>query len=565
MANGVTLDLSTSVPIDAPVKLDMSTSVPLQETPKPEQPSALDHIMHGAGEFWNDLKSSGKGIASIIAPPESKSDMAAAAVGPAGLYAKRAIGGYYDAVRHHLDAAEQASKSGDTAGALFHSVSAGLPLVGPLVGDVYDKANSGDLAGAIGLGASRIAQAASMAPEGSAIPNPLDVASRAVARTGAAAIERARSGPPVSETAANPPTIAQRVAASVPIIKQFVDGPPEDLLTRAIKPGNKNQNWSTDIKKAIPEIKRAEQTLGRPIQNVDDALQATAQAKKAIWDRYRPRMASAEQAGVTLDGNQVANAMVRSIDARTATQSPGLVESVRKVADTYRHDIPVADAEEFLQSANRDLNTYYAKNKVGQYVAKGDPSIASTVAESDALRSALYQKLDQIYGSGSAKVKQQYGALSNVEKELLNRQNVAARQQPVSLSEQLSAARAYGKIGKGMLTGSPGSIIEGSEQLAAAKWLKERQTTDAMITRAFAAAKTPPPFPAPRLILSPPPGAPPAPQQLPLSGTEVQTGDAFSPQKLPTTNFTSTDLLMRKSGLYRDPRTGKVYRIGGNQ
>ena len=43
---------------------------------------------------------------------------------------------------------------------------------------------------------------------------------------------------------------------------------------------------------------------------------------------------------------------------------------------------------------------------------------------------------------------------------------------------------------------SPGSLLEGAQSLYAAKWLKARSTTDAMISRAFHALGQQPTIPA---------------------------------------------------------------------
>ncbi len=161
------------------------------------------------------------------------------------------------------------------------------------------------------------------------------------------------------------------------------------------------------------------------------------------------------------------------------------ITEIQTVADTYRRPMSLDEAEDFLQSANNDLHSYYAKNKVGQQVAAKDPETGHVVAEADALRKELYDTLDNLTGPGAADLKQRYGALSNVEGELLRRKNVAARQQPQSLAEQLSMARAAGKIAVGVMRASPASLLEGTESLAAAKWLKERNTTDSIIGRAF--------------------------------------------------------------------------------
>jgi hypothetical protein len=276
------------------------------------------------------------------------------------------------------------------------------------------------------------------------------------------------------------------------------DPPPNQLLTKAIKPLSSNSGWDNAIAKAAPEMKAAEADLGHPITGVDDALNAASIAKKSLWQQYSAKLGQAGDA--TIDGNAVADAMMKSIDARTRLQNPDLVERIQKVADTYRRTMSVAEAEDFLQSANNDLHSYYAKNKVGRQVAAKDPTIGNVVAEADQLRDSLYSKLDELTGTGAADLKQRYGALSNVEAELLRRKNVSARQAPESLAEQLSMARAYGKIAVGTLRASPSSMMEGVQSLAAAKWLKARGTSDAMITRAFQALGKPQqtaPAPAP--------------------------------------------------------------------
>jgi hypothetical protein len=178
--------------------------------------------------------------------------------------------------------------------------------------------------------------------------------------------------------------------------------------------------------------------------------------------------------------------MVNSIDKRTALHNPGLVEKVKATADTYRRPMGIDEAEDFLQSANKDLNSYYAKNKVGRQVALNDPEMSSTVAEAEKLREQLYAKMDETSGPGAAELKKQYGNLLNVEKEMSGRKLVADRQQPQSLNEQISTARAAFNIGKGIFTLSPSDVAGGALEMGAAKWLKDRNSTDAMISRAFA-------------------------------------------------------------------------------
>ena len=325
-----------------------------------------------------------------------------------------------------------------------------------------------------------------------AIPQAILMAAGAgEAPAAARAAEAAAPAGSVADAAVN---IAKTTGAK--FLPSLIDGPPESLITRAVKPGKNNVGWTTDVQKAVPLMKSAEQQLGKPIAGIDDALQAAQLAKRDIWQQYQQRLGPASQSAV-IDGNQIADAMVSAIDKRTAVQNPSLVARVQATADTYRQPIPLDVAEDFLQSANKDLNTYYVKNKVSRQVAENDPETASTVAEAEALRAQLYQKIDEVTGPGAAQLKQSYGALTNMEKELYGRKLVADRQNPESLSEQLSTVRGAGKIAKGVLTMSPGDVVEGAQNIAVSQALKARNTSDAMITRAFKNAQPAQPFPMP--------------------------------------------------------------------
>ena len=77
-----------------------------------------------------------------------------------------------------------------------------------------------------------------------------------------------------------------------------------------------------------------------------------------------------------------------------------------------------------------------------------DPELARLDAQGKALRRAIDGALDRaVEGTGAAakELRRRYGALLDVESESYRRANVAKRQQPESLSEQLSGARAAGE------------------------------------------------------------------------------------------------------------------------
>lgn len=286
---------------------------------------------------------------------------------------------------------------------------------------------------------------------------------------------------------------SQGLSPIMEALKTKLGGPPEQMLTSAIKPGKNNLKWPSDIQTAIPQMKAAEADLGHPIQTIDDALDATALAKQKIWTQYKQFLGQTSQNGAVINGNQIADAMMDTIGPRMRQTDPQLVDQITARADAYRRIMPVDEAEQFLSGkdgVNNELTTYYAKNKVSQRVAEGDPNMAATVAEGQALRDALYSKIDDAAGPGAAQMKQTYGALTNVQKELNGRSIVYARQAPVNLPEQLSYLRAAGKI-------ATGNVLGGVKDIAVQRFLGDINDTNSQIARAFRNSQPAEPFPGP--------------------------------------------------------------------
>lgn len=120
-------------------------------------------------DFGSDLWNTGKSIFHTVAdPPKSTGDKVAMAVGgPLGVPIKRAVGGYMDSVQASKQASDDAAAQGKAGESVTEAAAAGIPIVGPLLHGTYGKSG--------GVGASRVIQAMSMAPEGSAIPNPAKI------------------------------------------------------------------------------------------------------------------------------------------------------------------------------------------------------------------------------------------------------------------------------------------------------------------------------------------------------------------------------------------------------
>lgn len=257
----------------------------------------------------------------------------------------------------------------------------------------------------------------------------------------------------------------------------------EDSLMRAIKPAKNNTGFVDALKTSLPDLQETAQISGKKIQNIDDLEQAITETKKRVWANYDGLLGP--NANATIDGNKIADAMVSSLDKRFIAQNPEKVKGIIAKADTYRNNITLNDAEEALQSVNNDLHAYYAKNKVAQNVAAQDPEFAYVVNEGEALRKQLYAKLDELTGEQSAELKKRYGALSNLQKEVTPRKNVIARQNPLTLGEQVGYARAAGNIARDVADFKFGSAVGSAIEFAVPKGIKKLNDPNFLIERAF--------------------------------------------------------------------------------
>lgn len=255
-------------------------------------------------------------------------------------------------------------------------------------------------------------------------------------------------------------------------------------MVRAVKPKDAVK-FSSQLESAAPDIVRAEQATGVSIQDIDSLATNLSTAKKQVWSEFKTL--ASPYGEVTIDGGDVATAIVRSIDKRYKTLNPAGAQKIMAVAETYRRPLTVDEAENFLESANKELHNYYAKNKVGRKVAAGDPEIAYTLAEADTLRASLNKKLGQLTGTDAAAIKRRYGALAGMEEDILRRQTVVNRANPDTLAEQIGYARGAAQVLGSVVRGDVLGAAEGVGQLGATKLLRDRNNTNKLINKAFSA------------------------------------------------------------------------------
>lgn len=278
------------------------------------------------------------------------------------------------------------------------------------------------------------------------------------------------------------------------VVRKVAPGAPRTMMVQALKPRNTRFNFESALDRAMPEINAAAQARGAAVSGVDDLLAVTKAAKRQIASQIDTMRGPMKQAGFQVDLSDVADAVAGSVPKRIQLKDPSRALAIREQSNVYRKSFDLEDAEAFLREANAELDSYYNKFPAarGKSLAV-DPDVATVAAEAKALRDVIYKRLDDA-GDGAAarELQKRYGALLEVEDTAFRRANVAKRQQPESLNEQMSGARAAGEYARGAwklahfdLTGAA-DIASGAAMRSTAKFMKDQQTTDALIRRAFA-------------------------------------------------------------------------------
>lgn len=308
-------------------------------------------------------------------------------------------------------------------------------------------------------------------------------------------------------------------------VRTVAPSEPRVMLMQALKPRNSLTSFPRALERAIPELKAAEQASGQPIANIQALLDATKVAKADIQAQLNQMRGTQRAIGAEVDLSSVADAMMRSIPRKVQLETPAVAARLKGAADVYRGQFTLDEAETLLRETNAELEGFYAMFPQGQRARLvSNPAAAALDAQAKALRHAIYTKLDDP-GAGEAarELNRRYGALLEVEDVAFRRSNVAARQQPESLSEQIGAVRAAGEMARGTWRLLHGDLAGAADLAAAhagrttAKAIKESQTTDALIKRAFASYKgqrVPVEMPPPRRIAG---ALPPASRLMPAA------------------------------------------------
>lgn len=379
------------------------------------------------------------------------------------------------------------------------------------------------------------------------------------------------------------------------MVRNVAPEDPKTMIVQAVKPRNSQVKFDDAVGAVAPRIKQVADDMGLPLDNIDNVLTATRAAKRVVRDAYESVMRPMGRMGVNL--SSVADQQIAAIPRSLAIENPAAYRKAVARANAWRRVASVEEVDTLLRETNAQLEGYYAKFPQSQRKALlADPRIASINAKAEALRSVRDAALDHPELPTSVRdVSRLYGQMMEFEDSLLRRRNVAKRQQPMSLAEQVAEAsgfadRAAGvfKMGRSVFTGDTRGAISGAADMvrgqarrAMGKYLKETQTTDALLRRAFERIEPSAPMPtyAPRSVAgliergsipmaAAPDGSyvrsvPAEPARREVAGYLPSSTTASRQFEMPPSSeaAATVDGVAADRVVQRDPRTGQMQRV----
>lgn len=272
----------------------------------------------------------------------------------------------------------------------------------------------------------------------------------------------------------------------------------EQLFRKAIRPSIKRgESFDQAVSATLPDLQRIFNTADEPtLQGYTNAL---AKERKSVWaqsNKLKPN------ANPMIDGHDVYSSMVGSISKRTNLINISDAKAVHNLAEGYLEkdvagnllknpnlasaqpfvgkQIPLSDAEEFLQDVHSQLDPYYTADTFQQAnMARSNSMTAAMEAEADALRNGIHSNL------ANPELRQRYGFLSEIQQQAKRRIQQVKNQALNDMPDRGTKIWAAVKTLRAGLTGDPEQALEGAVGMAANSALKRANTPDALLQEAF--------------------------------------------------------------------------------
>jgi len=242
--------------------------------------------------------------------------------------------------------------------------------------------------------------------------------------------------------------------------------------TDAVKTIAKNRtaiNLVDDVGEAIP----------MPRNSIEFA-QAIDKTKKLIYKKYHDKALAAGDAGANFDVRPIINDIDKFVSGKDFKKRP---PKAREYALKLKDELSelAGESPEVIEERIADLN-----KSLGPYYMGRDKSAEAAIDAAIAIRmrNQLDKQITELAGEGYQQLKNEYGALLNIENEVAKRALVNARKQNKSLLDYTDIFSG-GDIAAGVLTMNPALVAKGAAQRGIKEVFKALNDPDRAIKQMF--------------------------------------------------------------------------------
>lgn len=218
-------------------------------------------------------------------------------------------------------------------------------------------------------------------------------------------------------------------------------------------------------------------------KSVDQLTQAIGQTKSAIFKQYDALAKQAGESGVAVDASTIATELQPVIESKSlAIANPKAIEYAKALQErlTSTGKIDAQTAQDVIEHYNASLKAFY---RSPSYDTASQASIDAMIANK--FREQLDAGISGATGAQYQVLKNQYGALASMEKDVAHRNIVWGRQNNVGLAGNIANISSAAELIRGLATLNPVDLAVGTGIKGVQLYMKYLNNPDVGVQKIF--------------------------------------------------------------------------------
>ena len=259
-----------------------------------------------------------------------------------------------------------------------------------------------------------------------------------------------------------------------------------EALTKAGRPYVGEQNWAENLKKVLPRLVEADKI--NPVKTVGDFEDLAHDTADNLWKQeIQPQID--RHATEALNTVPLRDKLQSAVTPSMQKYFPEDAAKIEQFANNFGQPMTISEANADLQAFNAKLKAYYkAPPDARAAILKTDGDVTALENAASGLRDLLYNHLEAAGENVPRDLRQQYGALKQVERVFGKRATVADRQSPINIGQILGYITGGTEAATALMTGHPLAAAAGIVPIAIAAGAKMRNAPESLIRQGLKTA-----------------------------------------------------------------------------